>query len=115
MDKYGYRGRSATLAAAAVLLSLAALPAWAQGPGGSYMESCTNVRAFGDRIIADCRRMDGAWNRTALHDADSCVGDIGNMNGHLTCNRGRRDFTARQRGWEGYGSSRAPYRDYYGR
>jgi hypothetical protein len=119
MDKYRYGGKCATIAAAAMLLSLAALPARAQAPGGSYLETCTHVRPFGDRLIADCRRMDGAWNRTALHDFDSCVGGIANMDGQLTCNHARRDYGARDHRWDGYGSSGGygPGRsgDYYGR
>ena|SRR5215469_18800804 len=77
-------------------------PAQAQpGPQGSYLNSCRHVGMEGDRLIADCRRMDGNWERTVL-DIDRCVGDIGNVNGHLTCNRGGRG------GWhEGYGSSRS--------
>jgi hypothetical protein len=51
----------AAIAGAAMLLSFAALPAQAQGvPGGSYLQSCTNVRMFGDRLVAECRRADGA-------------------------------------------------------
>ena len=88
MKRYQAGGLSAAIAGAAILLSLGAIPAAAQAPGGSYVGSCNNIQAFGDRIVADCRRMDGGWNRTALHDVDSCIGDIGNMNGQLTCNRG---------------------------
>jgi len=99
----------ASIAAAAMLVALA-IPAHAQGvPGGSYLQSCTNVRIFGDRVIADCRRMDGSWDRTALRDIDRCIGGIANMNGRLTCTYGER----------GYGSSReyrprGGYHEYYG-
>jgi hypothetical protein len=84
---------------AALLLTGAiyAQPAHAQlAPQGSYLNSCTHIGMRGDRLFADCRRMDGGWQRTVL-DVDRCVGDIGNFNGNLTCNRGPR---------EGYGSSR---------
>jgi hypothetical protein len=98
------------------MLTLAVPAARAQAPGGSYLETCTNVRAFGDRVIADCRRMDGGWNRTALHDVDRCVGGIANTNGNLTCNHGRNFGSVRERGWEGYGSSQGygpgPYNNY---
>jgi hypothetical protein len=126
MNNYRY-ARGATIAAAAMLLSLGALPVQAQAPGGSYLETCTNVRSIGDRVIADCRRVDGGWTRTVLRDADSCVGGIANMNGQLTCNHARRGYgEMRGRGWgEGYGSSRdlgpdryrdyRDYRDYNGR
>lgn len=67
-------------------------------PQGSYLNSCTHVGMDRDKLIADCRRVDGRWQRTVL-DIDRCVGDIGdigNINGHLTCNRGPH---------EGYGSN----------
>ena len=118
MDKYRFGGRCAAIAAAAALLSLAALPARAQMPGGSYMQTCTHIQGAGDRVIADCRRMDGSWNRSVLNDADRCVGGIANMDGHLTCNRGGRDYGHHDRGFQGYGSSRGNGwgdRDYYGR
>jgi hypothetical protein len=79
--------RYAALAGAAVLLSFAAMPAEAQGvPGGSYLQSCTNVRMLSDRLVADCRRADGSWERTALHAIGHCIGGIVNANGQLTCN-----------------------------
>ena len=64
-------------------------------PQGTYLNSCRHVGMEGDRLFADCRRMDGGWQRTVL-DVDRCVGDIGNLNGRLNCNGGGR---------EGYGSS----------
>jgi len=78
--------RYAAIAAVAILLSLASVPAEAQRfPGGSYLRSCTNVRMFGNRLVADCRRKNGSWNRTALN-IRHCDGGIANINGHLTCN-----------------------------
>jgi CVNH domain len=62
-------------------------PAHAQPvPQGSYINSCRNIGMRGDRLFANCRRIDGTWRRTALDVAD-CVGDIGNLNGRLSCNR----------------------------
>ena len=82
-------------------LSLATAPVHAQGvPPGSYLRTCSHVAVYGDRLIADCRRTDGSWGRTALRDVDRCVGDIGNMDGQLACNRGDRSY-----GW-------SQYRDY---
>jgi hypothetical protein len=96
----------ATLGALAAFLLAGAIqvqPAHAQpAPQGSYLNSCTHIGMEGDRLIADCRRMDGSWQRTVL-DIDRCTGDIGNLNGHLRCNRGPR---------EGYGSS--GWREDYG-
>ena len=99
----------ATLGALAAVLLAGAVcvqPAHAQrAPQGSYLNSCRHVGMEGDRLVADCRRVDGGWERTVL-DIDRCVGDIGNQNGHLTCNRGHR---------EGYGSSGSrAWREGYG-
>ena len=87
-----------------MLLSLAATPAVAQARGGSYLRSCTGVHMMGDRLVAECQRMDGSWHRSAL-DVSGCVGGIANTNGQLTCNYSE----------QGYGSSfsSAPSR-YYG-
>jgi hypothetical protein len=103
MKRYQSGGLSAAIAGAAMLLSLGAIPANAQAPGGSYVRSCNNIQASGDRIVADCRRMDGGWNQTALDDLGSCVGDIGNMNGQLTCNRGGQGYGSSYRQAPGYG------------
>jgi hypothetical protein len=84
-----------------MLSFVAAASSHAQGaPPGSYLRSCTHVAVYGDRLIADCRRTDGSWGRAALRDVDRCVGDIGNTDGQLACNRADRS----------YGSSQ--YRDY---
>jgi len=101
-----------------MLLSLGSAPAEAQVPGGSYLQSCTNVRAHGDRVSATCRRSDGSWQRTAINNVYTCNGGVANMNGQLTCGRRTTEygFNRRHHGWEGYGSSRGPrVYDYYGR
>ena len=88
----------ASLGAMAALLLAGAMyvqPAHAQ-PQGSYLETCTHVGMHGDRLTADCRRMDGSWQRTVL-DVHRCPGTISNMNVRLTCDAGAT---------EGYGSSR---------
>ena len=93
MSKASSAGRCGLIGAAAVLLSLAAVPVHAQGfPPGSYLRTCSNVQTYGDRLMADCRRMDGSWGTTALRDVDRCVGDIGNLDGQLTCNRTDRSY-----------------------
>ena len=99
------------IAGAAMLLSLGAIPAQAQMTGGSYLQSCTNVRAHGDRVVATCRRSDGSWQRTAINNVDSCNGGIANMNGQLVCGRHqgpRYGFDRQHRDFDGYGSSRDP-------
>ena len=98
-----------------MLLSFAAAPVHAQGggaPPGSYLRTCRHVATYGDRLMADCRRTDGSWGRTALRDVDRCTGDIGNMDGQLACNRGERDYgwsrdrDSRQSPGYGYGYDR---------
>ena len=90
-----------TGAALAGAVALTTIPAHAQ-PGGSYVESCRDIRTSGDTVSAVCRRMDGSWERTQV---SGCRGGIANTNGHLTCG-----------GREGYGSSYGPGydRDYRG-
>src|SRR5246127_3516811 len=89
------------IAGAALALFSTAAPLHAQGaPPGSYLRTCTHVAVQGDRLIANCRRTDGSWGRTALRDVDRCVGDIGNIDGQLACNRSDRSY-----GW-------SQYRDY---
>lgn len=123
MTRFLTGGACAAIAGAALVFSLGTTPAQAQ-QRGSYLRSCTHVRAHGDRIIADCRRAGGGWNRTVLRDADACVGDISNQNGYLTCSYGSRHRYDRYGRYDrryGYGSSYGPgwdqhrYRDYYGR
>ena len=88
----------------------------AQGiPQGSYLQSCNGARIQGDTLIARCRTMDGREQRSSLAAVNRCVGDIGNLNGQLTCNRGPGGGygASRQENWrEGYGSSgRDEWRD----
>jgi hypothetical protein len=95
------------IAGAAMLLSAVVTPGNAQNvPPGSYLRSCTNVQTYGDRLVADCRRTDGSWGRTALGDVDRCAGGIANMDGRLTCNRaGRTHGWSRDQDdghWRGY-------------
>lgn len=107
-------GVCATLAGAAILLIAGGIPAHAQAAGGSYLETCRDVRTFGDSISALCRRTDGSWARTALRDVHSCVGGVANADGRLTCSRNTRDYGLGRdyRSWgEGYGSATPP-RDY---
>jgi hypothetical protein len=107
-------GKCSLIAGTVMALSFAAAPVHAQSaPPGSYLRSCTHVAVYGDRLIADCRRMDGRWGRTALREVDRCVGDIGNMDGQLACNHAdQRQGWSRDRDYgqaPGYGSDR-----YYG-
>lgn len=73
------------IAATAMLLPLAAMPAAAQVPGGSYTQSCRDVQVRGDRLTATCRTQEGGWNQTAIGDIGQCVGGIANSDGRLVC------------------------------
>ena len=104
------------IAGSVMMLSFAASPASAQGlPSGSYMQTCRNVALRRDRLLADCRRTDGSWARTALQNVDRCAGDIGNMNGQLACNHtgdnNRLSRDGDNRGWSGdrYGHENRDY------
>ena len=71
----------------ALVLGGVSFSAWAQAPQGSYLGSCTNIRMEGRTLTAVCRRADGREQRTTLGDINQCIGDIGNNNGVLRCNR----------------------------
>ena len=73
------------IAGAAMLLPLAAVPAAAQMPGGSYLQSCRDAQLHGDRLVATCRNEHGRWSRTALSNIGRCAGGIANSDGRLVC------------------------------
>jgi len=54
-------------------------------PGGSYTQTCQNVRISGDELIASCQKRQGGWRNTKLDDYQSCRADIANVDGHLRC------------------------------
>jgi CVNH domain-containing protein len=99
MSQLRLKTKLSLIAGAAMVLSFAAPElGHAQGaPRGSYLRTCTDVATRGNTLVAHCRRADGSWGRTVLRDVDRCVGDIGNVDGQLACNRGERDFGRRAR------------------
>src|ERR1700682_4455564 len=54
-------------------------------PPGTYRRSCGDAYLQGGTLIAACRRVNGSAQPTALPAVQYCVGDIGNLNGALTC------------------------------
>ena len=56
-------------------------------PGGSYTQTCQNVRVNGDDLVASCQRTDGGWRDTRLDGYQYCRNDITNDNGRLRCGR----------------------------
>src|SRR5918997_4964393 len=73
------------IAAAAMLMPLAAVPAAPQMPGGSYLQSCRDVQMPGDRLVATCRTEEGRWNQTSISNIDRCAGGVSNYDGRLVC------------------------------
>jgi CVNH domain len=71
-------------------------------PGGSYTQSCQDVRASGDDLHARCPTANGDWKDTKLDDYNKCRGEIVNDNGKLRCVTGV------------YGGSGAPVGAYQG-
>jgi len=57
-------------------------------PGGSYTQSCQDVRASGDDLHARCPTANGDWKDTKLDDYNKCRGEIVNDNGKLRCVNG---------------------------
>ena len=63
---------------------------WQNGaPGGSYEQTCRNIRTNGNSIEATCDTGSGNWTRTSLQDFNQCTaGTIQNIYGRLECTRG---------------------------
>ena len=54
-------------------------------PGGSYVQTCRDIRTHGNRLEADCQTGNGQWNRTSLRNYNSCNGGVVNDGGTLRC------------------------------
>jgi len=76
----------------ALTLLLIGIGGASAAPAGSYRQSCHHIRERGPILSAECRRVDGRWNRTSL-DLRRCAGPVSNENGNLTCRSSHR-------GWE---------------
>ena len=62
------------------------MTAKAQGlPPGSYQRSCQQLHWAGTTLVGECRREDGGFSGTGLAGANTCRGDIANINGQLRC------------------------------
>ena len=75
--------------AVAILLSFpgAARAAVMDGPPGTYLETCRDIRMDGERLVARCQKADSHWRDTTLDDVYRCVGDIANVDGRLVCQK----------------------------
>jgi hypothetical protein len=56
-------------------------------PGGSYMQSCQEIRVHGDDLEARCQTNGGDWRGTKLDDYGKCRSDIINDDGRLRCSK----------------------------
>jgi len=79
-------------------------------PGGSYQQSCQNVRYTDQRgprarLTADCADRSGRFQRTSI-DPRNCRGDIYNRDGRLDCAESGR-------AWRGQRGDQAYYRGSY--
>src|SRR2546423_10493260 len=61
---------------------------YGNGPQGSYLQSCQDIRANGDRLTARCQTRDGSWRNSSMDDYQRCTTDIGNDDGNLRCASG---------------------------
>jgi hypothetical protein len=53
-------------------------------PPGDYQQTCRNIRANGNQLIASCQKKDGHWRNTSI-DSSTCSGGIVNDDGQLRC------------------------------
>jgi hypothetical protein len=68
-----------------VLAAAAAPLALADVPGGSYRQTCSNIKLDGENLTAACKQFNGAIKTSTLEFATSCVGSISNVDGNLVC------------------------------
>jgi hypothetical protein len=80
--------RSVLVALSVLSVSSFAVPTAtsAQGlPGGSYINSCSNITIVSGVLEATCQRADGSLASAALPDAAGCRNGVINSNGALVC------------------------------
>lgn len=71
---------------AAAIAALFAMPALAANlPAGSYQQTCSNMTYDGTILSGQCKTMSGAMVSASLSYPQSCIGDVGNINGVLAC------------------------------
>ena len=74
-----------SLAILAAFMLAAFLTCAAQGPGGSYQQSCRDIRVSGSTLKAKCQSTGGGWHDSELANYQNCGSDIQNVNGKLQC------------------------------
>jgi hypothetical protein len=77
------------LTLAAALVTAGVGPAAAQyAPGGTYQQSCVNVRVYGGTLQASCTAPSGQYITSSINIGACGGGDIANNNGYLRCGGG---------------------------
>lgn len=66
-------------------------------PAGDYVQTCRNIRFYGNRLDAECQKRNGGWRRTGLDYIDQCSSPIANDNGNLVCRSGGYGYHG---GWQ---------------
>ena len=74
---------------AALLLIISTHPLWAEEiPGGSWRNSCKDIRTFQGVLYATCRTRDGKWVHTTLSLRAGVCPRAMNVDGNLRCGPG---------------------------
>jgi len=95
-------------------------------PGGSYSQTCRDIRVRWGVLWARCQTRDRGWMETSLPQFSQCRGDISNQDGQLRClggrdwdrdrdrdgDRDRDDDRDRDRDHDHDGDDRGGWRDY---
>ncbi|CAN5339430.1 hypothetical protein BH10PSE2_BH10PSE2_18760 [soil metagenome] len=105
------------IAAVAALSVLAPLQAYAQRgggqgsggqngglPRGSYAQSCSGASVSSGRLYATCQDMRGRDRATSIN-ASTCIGDLANIDGLLTCDGAQGRYETANGGNNGGGNN----------
>jgi hypothetical protein len=78
---------------------------WQNGvPGGSYAQTCRDIRTNGNTLEATCDTGNGDWTRSALQDINQCKPEtIQNIYGRLECTKADYNQGYGQGNGQGYG------------
>ena len=89
MNLWTKRSIGATLALALCAVGAVQAQGYNNGPapGGSYQQSCRDIRIRGNQLRAQCQTYSGQYVQTRLSLNRCSGGDIANNNGQLTCAR----------------------------
>ena len=66
-------------------------------PGGSFSQSCRDIRVRWNVLLARCQARDGRWVDASLEQYSRCNSEISNDDGQLRCGGGREGGRDRDR------------------